>query len=207
MPLQKFLNLLALMIGTAGVLLISKAAYTTPKEILQATFHHSPIGWPSNEIIASLVGPKADVYISVVTLAIAFVIQFVSLVFIDEGTPFLKSTLHGLVLAVAFAAVASLILFFAHQGVYRQTTEQVKQLETSNYLQRGLIEEIGKPTPSPTELRVEFDGLEHIVRTYFGIERGKTESPSEFVRRVAGLIRFKLPEGLNLNELDNLGES
>jgi hypothetical protein len=206
MPLQKFLNLLALMIGTAGVLLVSKAAYVTPRQMLQATFHYSPIDWPSTEIIANLVAPKADVSISVVTLAIAFAIQFVSIMFVKEETPFLGSKLHGLLLALAFAAVVSLILYLAHQGVHKQNVEQVKRLKTTDYLERGLMREMKRSVPNSTELKVEFSGLKHIIGSYFGIEREEGESPSDFVRRVAGLIGFALPEGLDFRKLDNLHE-
>jgi len=58
MTLQKFLNLLALMIGVGGVLMVSKAVFVEPKEILKTTYYYSHIGFPSKEFISNKVGPK-----------------------------------------------------------------------------------------------------------------------------------------------------
>ncbi len=201
MHLDKFLNLLSLLIGTTGVLLVSKAVLVTPKELLMGTYYYSHIGYPSAEFIESLASPKADAIISVVAIAVAFLIQFVSIL-VDERTPFVESKVHAILLGVAFVSVGSLLLFFVREGVHSRTVQKTKCMETGNYLQRDLMRELQRPKINPTELKIAFDGLQRMTQEYFRIEKSKAESPADFVRRIAELVEYKPPDGVDLAELD-----
>jgi len=135
MALQKFLNLLALMIGVGGVLMVSKAVFLEPKDILKTTYYYSYIGFPSKEFISNKVGPKADVAISVIAVTIAFIIQFASLVIVDSQTPFVDNKLYGTLLAFVSISVVFLVLFHIHKGIYSKNVSQIKCLEEINYLE------------------------------------------------------------------------
>lgn len=203
MTLQKFLNLLALMIGVAGVLMVSKAVYVKPRDMLKATYHYSAISWPSDEIISNMVSKKVNVTISVITIVIAFIIQFVSLVFVDGQTPFVESRLRGILLTFALVTVVFLVLFHIHKGLYRKNEFEIKCLEAENYLERGLVKELGREQIRVTELRVKFEGLEAMVKEYFEITRESSEIPSDFIKRIAAKIGYKLPQNIALSKLNS----
>ena len=137
------------MTGVAGVLMVSKAVYVRPQEILKTTYHYGHIGWVSNETISSIAKPKADVSISVVAVILAFMIRFVSLIFVDTKSPFVDSKFQDILLAVALVSVGSLVPFHVHRGIYGKNMEQIKCTEASNFLERGLVKELSRQQSGP----------------------------------------------------------
>ena len=52
MELTKVLNLCAMLFGVVAALFLSKALYLSAEKILRATYHYSPMGWPSVDMIS-----------------------------------------------------------------------------------------------------------------------------------------------------------
>jgi hypothetical protein len=171
---------------------------------LNTTWHYDNWAFPTNEIIKSIGKPKPDTIISIITVIIAFIFQFTSIVFVDAKIPFVDSKLLAVLLAFAFIAVGGLILFFVHEGIYEKNVEQIKCLAMTDYIEGkfGLIEELDRQPSRPTELKVQFETLENQMKEYFGITRGLSELPSNFVKRVAQKIRCNLPENIDLSKLN-----
>jgi len=203
MTLREFLSLLALMIGVAGVLVVSNAINVSPKDILNATWHYDNWAFPTNEVIKSIGKPKADAEISLITVPLAFIIQLLSLIFVDAKTLLVNSKRLAVLLA-ALVVVGALALFFVHRVIYEKNVERIKCLAMTDHIEGkfGLIEELNRQPSEPTELKVQFETLESQMKEYFGITRGSSELQSNFVKRVAQKIRYELPKDIALSRLD-----
>lgn len=205
MTLREFLSLLALMIGVAGVWMVSKAIYASPRDILNTTWHYDNWVFPTNEIIKSISKPKADAGISLITVPLAFIIQFFSIILVNAKTPFVNSKLLAALLATAIAITfGALVLSPIHKYTYKKTVEEIKCLAMTDYIKGkfGLIEELNQQPSRPTELKVQFETLESQMKEHFGITRGSSELQSNFVKRVAQKIRYELPKDIALSRLD-----
>jgi len=205
MTLREFLSLLALMIGVAGVWMVSNAINASPRDILNTTWHYDNWAFPTNEIIKSIGKPKPDAIISMIAVIIAFIIQFTSIMSVDAKKPFfVNGKLRAVLLAVAIVAVVALVLSPIHKYTYKKTVEEIKCLAMTDYIEGkfGLIEELNRQPSEPTELKGQFETLEKQMKEYFGITRGSSELPSNFVKRVAQKIRYELPKDIALSRLD-----
>lgn len=135
MELAKFLNLCAMLFGIMAVLFLSKALFVSAEQILRTTYHYSPMGWPSVAIISDKAGQKSDTLASIILvfLVLVLVLQLCSL-FIKEDISFISTWQKGVVIAIIFVGIVSVIIHKIDVGARKSFELEIKMLAAEYYI-------------------------------------------------------------------------
>ena len=193
MKLQTFLGLLSAMIGLVGVIYVSRGALLKPKDMVHSTTHYSAMAWPSNEIITSMATQKHDTLTGVIYVMIAFGIQVLSLMFINEDIIFLNKRIYAILLACSFVFVSSIILAIINSSLRKSDELQMKKIIAQDYCNKRFV---GRPVDTANA-----KGLEDMSFEYFGIRRKDSEDVTELIKRIAEYIEWELPKTIDFSRI------
>lgn len=195
MKLQTFLSLVSAMIGLIGVVFVSQGALLKPIDMIRSTTHFSAMAWPSNEIISSLASQKHNTLIGVVYVMIAFAIQVVSLMLIDENVVFLNKRIFAIVLACAFVLILAIILTVINRSLRESDELAMKRFVARDYCDSRFMHR-------PVE-RANAKGIEDMSLEYFNIEKETTETSAELIVRIAAYIQWEVPVDIDFSKLND----
>jgi len=195
MALHKFLSLLAVVMGFVGAVFLAKGILVLrPKDMLETTTHYSAMGWPSKQIISSMAVQKADTLIGFVCMFLALLIQVVAIL-VNKEIGFAKNQLAAFCSAFIFVAALTIILYVVDNGVRNYFGFEMKKLVAQDYCSKRFV---GRPVDS-----ANFKGLQDMVREYFRLERGASESCADFIKRVARHVGWTVPDDIDFSRIES----
>lgn len=189
MELAKFLNLCAMLFGIMAVLFLSKALFASAEQILRTTYHYSSIGWPSVAIISDKAGQKSDTLASIILVSLVLVLQLCSL-FIKEDISFTSTWQKGLVIAIIFVGMVSLIVHKIDVGARKSFELEIKMLAARDRLKSDF--EISN---CPL-----YSDVEAIAKIYFDFNKKADEDNPSFVKRFASFLGYPVSEDADFSK-------
>jgi len=189
MELAKFLNLCAILFGITAVLFLSKALFMSAEQILRTTYHYSSMGWPSVAIISDKAGQKADTIASIILVSFVLVLQLCSL-FIKEGISFPSTWQKGVVIAIIFVGVVSVVVHKIDVCARKSFELEIKMLAAGDRIKYYFERSSG-----PLYLDVEA-----IAKQYFDFSKKDDEDNPSFVKRFAFFLGYRIPEDADFSK-------
>lgn len=189
MELTKFLNFCGLMFGMMAVFFLSKVLFASAGDFLDATSHHSPIAWPSINILSNMASHKADTWASVILIFFAFALQLCAL-FVNDDVSIPGGTKRAVLMGIALVALMSVIIHQVNIGAKRSFETTIKRVEARDYIRRA-VEERSVP---------QYSGVEAIAEQYFNLARESDEKKPDFLRRFAEFLEYDLPKNADLSK-------
>ena len=189
MDLAKFLNLCAILLGLVAVLFLSKALFTSAEQILRTTYHYSSIGWPSVDIISDKAGQKSDTLASIILVLLVLVLQICPL-FIKEDISFTSTWQKGVVIAIIFVCIVSLIVYKIDVGTKKSFELEIKKLAA-----RDRIKYYFERSSCPL-----YSDVESIAKQYFAFVKKDDEDNPSFVKRFACSLGYSIPEDADFSK-------
>lgn len=195
MKLSRFLSLMAACIGLVGAIKMAWSIFAlSPEAILHLTSPYSRVAH-APEQIASLVEQKADTLIGVFGVALAFLIEIVSLIFVKEDTniPLIRKikkqwlrTLSGVLIIILI--VLSLVWGSknANSIIVGQNKLSVGKLAVKNHL--SFIHRIKK---KPDIKDIEY--IEEMCGDLLGFRKNDSETSTAFLKRVSDYVEWNEP--------------
>jgi len=176
MEIQKFLSLLAALIGFVGALFLSKGVLSlSPKAMLELTSPYSRIGYAPEQII-SFAKRKADTVMGVFYILIAFLLQIISIVFFSKSLFLFRSQWLGFWIALAIVATLTIISSFASSRVSNWHRNEMGKIKICSHGSRYLLKDDFSERCAKE--------IESMARDLLGMKREGNESTCEFIKRV-----------------------
>lgn len=189
MELTKFLNFCGMLFGMMAVFFLSKVLFASAGDLLEATTHYSPIGWPSAKIISNMANNKADTWASVILILFAFASQMCAL-FVNGNVFVPGSTIKALMMGIALVAVVAVIIYQVSIGAKRSFETTIKRLEAKEYV-KSAVEDQSVPV---------YSSIEAIAEQYFNLTRESDEKEPDFLKRFAEYLEYDLPKNADLSK-------
>lgn len=189
MKLDKFLSFCGMMFAVIAVFFVSKVLLASAGDLLEATIHHSPTGWPSTKIISNMASHKADTWASVILICFAFVSQMWSL-FVNSDVSLPGSMKKAVLMGIMLVVIVAAIIHQVSIGIRRSFETDIKKLEAKHYLKSG-VEERSAP---------RYSGIEAIADQYFSLTRESDEEKADFLKRFAEYLDYDLPKNADLSK-------
>ncbi len=189
MELAKFLNLCAMLFGIMAVLFLSKALFTSSEQILRTTYHYSSVGWPSVAIISDKAGQKSDTLASIILVFLVLLLQLCSL-FIKEDISFTSTWQKGVVIAIIFVGIVSVIVHKIDVGARKSF-----ELEIKMFAARDRIKAYFERSSGPL-----YSDVEAIAKQYFDFSKKDDEDNPSFVKRFACFLGYRIPEDADFSK-------
>ena len=183
MELIKFINLCVILLGVIAAIFLSKALFLNAEKILRTTYHYSPMGWPSVNIISDKAGQKADTLASLILIFIVFFLQSCSL-FIKRDILFTNSWKTGVLTAIVFLIVLTFIVYNINVSFKKYFEKEIKILAARDYIKSDFEE-----SPMP-----QYASIEAIASQYFNFRKKDDENNSEYVKRFALFLDYDIPK-------------
>ncbi len=183
MELAKFLNLCAMLFGIMAVLFLSKALFASAEQILRTTYHYSSTGWPSVAIISDKAGQKSDTLASILLVFLVLLLQLCSL-FIKENISFTSTWQRGVVIAIIFVGIVSVIVHKIDVGARKSFEQEIKMLAARDRI-KLYFERFSVPL---------YSDVEAIAKQYFDFSKKDDEDNPSFVKRFASFLGYHIPE-------------
>jgi hypothetical protein len=190
MELAKFLNLCAILFGVMAVLFLSKALFASAEQILRTTYHYSSIGWPSVAIISDKAGQKADTLASIILVFLVLVLQLCSLLFIKDDIFFTSTRQKGVVIAIIFVSIVSVVVNKINIGTRKSFEHEIKMLAAKDRIKSSF-----ERRSCPLYLDVEA-----IAKQYFDFNKKDGENNLSFVKRYACFLGYRIPEDADFSK-------
>lgn len=132
MDLDKFLNLLATLLGALGSIYVMLSIMAmSPDLMLRQTQTSWDFNIPQIEALAS---QKAENVVGFVFVVIAFVLATITIAFVPDGVRIFESKWLALALAAVLAGGLYATLHFVSQGISRHQKLAIGKIVTSQYL-------------------------------------------------------------------------
>lgn len=178
-----------MLFGVMAVLFLSKALFASAEQILRATYHYSSTGWPSIAIISDKAGQKSDTLASIILVFLVLVLQLCSL-FIKEDTSFTSTWQKGVIIAIIFVGIVSLIVYKIDVGARKSFENEIKMLAAGDRIKHYFEK-------SSCPLYVD---VEAIAKQYFNFCKETNENNTEFVKRFAKFLNYTIPENTDFSK-------
>lgn len=189
MELSKFLSFCGMIFGFVAVIFLSKVLFASAGEILQATYHYSPMGWPSTNIISNTASQKADTLASVILIFLALVLQCCTL-FVKNDVFFPGSMKNALVIGIILVFVVAGTVYQTSIGIKRSFETDIKKLAAKNYV-KSAVEKQSVPL---------YSDVEAIAEQYFNFKREPEEEKLDFLKRFSEYLEYDLPKNADLSK-------
>jgi hypothetical protein len=193
MDWDKFLNLLATILGALGAIFVMQSIATmSPELMLRQTQTHWDFSSSQIEAIAS---QKAENRAGIVFVLLAFILAFLTILFNLGGVRLFKSKLLALVLASFIAVIIYAALYFLGQGFSRHDKRAMGKIVTSQYLDqlisRGRLEVVDSMS------------LTVYAREFLDLNVPPGESTRSLMKRVATEVGKTLPPDLDYSAVEH----
>jgi len=193
MELNRFLSLLAAGIGFVGSIFLTKAILAlSPKVMLRLTTPYSRIGY-APEQIASMAAQKAGVQTGVVCILLTFVIQVVSLIFVEENTAFTRTRWMGTCIAIAIVSVLTVLSYLFSKEMRGRNKLKVGKLAVKEYCENKIT---GMVDP------VNADSLEKMAEQLINLSKKDSESSIDFIKRVSEYVGYSIPANTDFSQIE-----
>ena len=190
MDLDKFLNLVATIIGTLGAIYVMLGILAMTPELIE---EQSNSYWDfSVPQIKSLTQQKADNVAGFVFVIVAFLLAGTAIVLVPEGIRIFESKAPALAVAAVIAGSLFLTLHFISAGVYRHQKLAVGKIITARYLESVFKQ--GKLTPS------DKDSLPVYARELLDLNVPATETADALLQRTAKVVGVSIPEAFQYSD-------
>jgi len=189
MELCKFLNFCGMLFGIIAIFFVSKVLLASAGDLLEATTHHSPIGWPSTNIISNMASHKADTLASIVLICFTFASQMCAL-FVNNNIFFPGSMKKAVLMGIMLVIVVAVIVYQIEIGVKKSFEMNIKRLEARNYIKSDVENPI-----APL-----YSDVEAIAKQYFNFTKESDEENSDFLKRFAKYLGYDIPKNADLSK-------
>ncbi len=198
MELHKFLSLLAAFSGLIGTVFLSKGVLAlSPEAMLDLTPPHSLIGY-SPEIIASLAAQKSDTLTGVMFIGIAFLVQIISLLSVNDEIYLFKSRWLGFWVVLAVISFVTIIFSLADIKINTWYKHKMGKIEIRQKF--GMIFSRKKFDP------VEIQGLKPMSMQLLGFGKDYSKVNSTFIKELAKYVEYSIPNDIDLSQFDTSNE-
>jgi len=192
MTLYRFLSLIAASIGFVGAVFMSKSLlYLTPERMLSQTTAESLIKYSPNQIKA-ITSQKAHAVSGATAIFIAFLIQCVTLILIDEKIVFWKG--HVVFIFIFISWVLILLVLWC---ILTCITEFLDQ----RYKRSVIASKLGSIFKSRKVTKEDAGLIEGMAQDLLGLDRYPQESTEEFIKRIAKFVGQPVITGIDLSEV------
>jgi len=194
MELHKFLSLLAVCFGLVGsVFLAGSIIFIRHKTMLHLTSPYSRYDY-AKEQIDSLAAQKAWASVGIKIIILAFLIQLGALIFVKDGTLFVKSRLIGAFIAVATTTTLTTIFFFVAKRLTSCIRVAIGKIAVRDYcadhFTTGKIGSVNN-----------VKGLETMSQDLLNVNKKAPETKIDFIKRVAKYVGWTIPEGTDFSKI------
>lgn len=189
MELSKFLSLCGVVFGFIAVLFLSKVLSAGADKMLHGTYHYSPMGWPSVQIISDRAGQKADTLSSVFLVFLALSLQACAIV-VNNNVNFTTSWKRAILIGVALVAVVTVIIHEVDIGMKRYYEKEIKRLAAKDRV-KSSIERMSVPL---------YSDVQAIAEQYFGFRKEAKEENTDFVKRFAAFLGYDVPANADFSK-------
>jgi hypothetical protein len=187
MDLDKFLNLIATIIGALGAIYVMFGILSMSPDLM-GRLSQSYWGFSVPQIEA-LAEQKADSIAGVTYVVIAFILTSVTIIFVPEGVRIFENKVVALALAAVLTGGLFITLHFVGKGIYRNQKVAVGKIFTTKYLEdiakRGRLELSDK------------ESLTAYARNLLDLDMLPNESVQSLLPRMAMSVGITLPENLD----------
>jgi hypothetical protein len=192
MELDRFLNLLATVLGGMGSIYVLKALASLSPNLI-ARLSSTYIGFSPVQI-DSLARQKADNIVGIVLVLIALVIAILNLAFVPSDVRFIEERIVAVTLVAALAAVIYVALFFVGNAVRQSEKLTVGRLIATDALNRLL-----KRKRLPVS---EVGSLRAYALTLLEMQIDESEPPRQVLQRLAKELDLIIPDGFDFSEVE-----
>ena len=152
------------------------------------------LNWNEEEI-KSLILQKADVYIGIALIGVAFFIQILNLTIPFTSAKIAQSRWLGVKLAWLISLLLAWLALRCNKMLYRRFKKQT-DFALGTYFHS---ERLNKKTIDKNQ----YESVEEDADRLFGIKRHKDETKIDFINRYTKYLKLEIPQGINLS---NIGE-
>lgn len=191
MNCDRFLTLLATMVGVVGSLFLAKGAFGLTPDIMACL---AETGWGFNGAqVSSLAAQKANAVCGVILILLAFLINLARLALVDEKTPCFGTKEMGFIMAGATTFIVWAVFLSINHGVRDHQKQQIGLAITGRRLDD--IIQRGRVGPEQVkDLRVTTDKL-------LALSLSEGEDDEEFFKKTVQLTGRNLPSTFDFNQL------
>ncbi len=187
MELDKFLNLIASIFGTLGAIYVMIGILAmTPELIKRQSNSYWDFSIPQ---IESLCQQKADNVSGFVFVILAFVLVWITIVFVPEGIRVFESKGLAFALSVVLAGCLYMTLNFVSNGIYKHQKLAVGKIITGQYLES--VFEKGQLLPSDNK------SLQAHAIELLDLKVSANEPIDTLLGRTAKVVGIKVPATLD----------
>jgi hypothetical protein len=172
-----------------AALFLSKALFASAEQILRATYHNSPTGWPSEAIISDKAGQKSDTLVSIILVSVIIILQLCSL-FVKNDISFASTWQRGVIMAIIFVGIVSVIVYKIELGAKKSFELEIKMLAANNRI-KSYFERSSSPL---------YADVEAIAKQYFDFSKKNDEDNTSFVKRFASFLDYRIPENTDFSK-------
>ena len=193
MSLDKLLSIIATILGFSGSIFLAKGVFGISPEYIVKYARTIVGGNPLH--IESLVTQKAEILCGLTLLAIAFVFQFLNLVFVQRTIKIFESHWLGIALAASLSGIVIILFLFINSGLRTQFEHDVKKARVKVRLEYSFT----------VKKKMSKHGYEEISKgasEYWMIYRSDGESAKEFIQRLAQVLDLAVPPDYDFSEIE-----
>jgi len=195
MDLERFLNLVATVLGGMGSLYVLKSIAALSPEVI-ARLSSMYIGFSAPQI-DSLAKQKADNIVGVVLVVIALVIAVLNLAFVPSSVPFVERRICAVALVGVLAVVVYIPLVLLGHAIHQREKLAVGRVIATERLKR-LFE--GNRLPAR-----EAGSLRAWARVSLKMPIDDAEPPRQLLERLAKELGLNVPAGFDFSEVEKSG--
>lgn len=172
-----------------AVIFLSKVLFIKADEILHGTYHYSPSGWPSVQIISDIASQKADTLASVSLVFLALALQTCSL-FVKNDVDFTTNWKRAILIGVMLIAIVTAIIREVDIGMKRSFETGIKRLAAKDFIKLS-IEKFSVPL---------YSDVQNIAEQYFDLRKEPNEQDADFVKRFAAFVGYDVPTNADFSK-------
>lgn len=199
MELHRFISLLAASVGLIGAIFLSIGVLIlSDKDMVHSTYHYSAMGWPSKQIVSSMATQKAHTIVGVIFIISAFSIQVISLIFLSEDIPFVKSPVIGVGITAVLLFVLTVVFFLVDRGLQHYHELNMEKLIAKDYCANRFENRAVDPA--------NVEGLAAMAQEYFNLKREVSETQIDFIKRIGKHIGWIIPNNIDFSRINSIDE-
>jgi len=194
MELHKFLSLLAVYFGLVGSVFLAKSIiFIRHKTMLHLTSPYSRHDY-APEQIDSLAAQKAWASVGIKIIILAFLIQLVALIFVKDGTLFVKGRLGAYIVFATTAMILTTIFIFVAMRLQSCIRVAIGKIAVRDYCADHFT--TGK-IGSVNNVKV----LETMSQDLLNVNKKAPETKIDFIKRVAKYVGWTIPEETDFSKI------
>lgn len=191
MSLDRFLTLLATIIGLIGSVFLVKGALGLSPDIMARL---AETGWWFNQAqIGGLAAQKANTICGAAFVFLAFLLSMLRLAFVDERIPCFESKGMAFAVAIAVSAVLGVALLFVNRGIAAHQKKEIGAVIIGRRLD-DLINGGKIAASAVSQLRLTTETLLIVDTSKWGDEEA-------FFKRLVEMLGRKLPDNFDFSPM------